>query len=179
MGNVLPVDPVLKFCALFAQEVSAIQWACRKLESKWGSLALVSPVYDFTETQFYEREMGAGLKKQLVVLEGLEAPEWLPGAKRQSNQWEQEYLSDHDSAVPRPLNMDPGYLTLTKLVLATTKDRDHRLYLGQGIYGEVTVHYKYGQWQNDRWTYPDYQRADYHQFLTECREYLKAQLKQS
>lgn len=177
MGILQPPDPVLKFCAIFAQKPESLEWARQRLEEQWGKIVKASPEFDFSETTYYQAEMGAGLKKQLLVFEGLEPPEWLPTAKLQSNQWEQDYRDSFPSEVERPLNIDPGYVTLAKLVLATTKDRDHRLYLGQGIFGEVTVHFKHGQWQNDRWTYPDFQRTDFQSFLTECREYLKLVLK--
>lgn len=178
MGELRNVDPVLMFSAVFAPTEGALDWAKEKMQQHWAPIALSSPVFQFTETEYYAAEMGAELLKQLVVLEPLQAPEWLPGAKRQSNQWEAEYQQLMETPDARPVNIDPGYVTLAKLVLATTKDRDHRLYLGQGIYGEVTLHYKHGQWTADRWTYPDFQRADYHLFLEQCREYLKSQKKQ-
>ena len=68
---------------------------------------------------------------------------------------------------------EPGYLTEAKLVLATTKDRDHRIYLHDGIYAEVTLNWVRGGWVNQRWTYPDYQRADFQEFFTKCRDYLR------
>jgi hypothetical protein len=68
------------------------------------------------------------------------------------------------------LNLDPGYLTAAKLVLASTKDHAHRLYLGQGIYGEVTLSYRQGHWQHREWTYPDYRRADFQDFFLRLRD---------
>jgi hypothetical protein len=73
----------------------------------------------------------------------------------------------------RPLNLDPGYITLAKLVLASTKDHAHRIYLSQGIYAEITLNYRAGSWQPLPWTYPDYRRSDFQEFFTNCREYLK------
>ena len=60
-----------------------------------------------------------------------------------------------------------------KLVLASTKDHAHRLYLAQGIYAEVTLYYKDRQWQHRDWTFPDYRREDYQQFFSACRELLR------
>jgi len=60
------------------------------------------------------------------------------------------------------------------LVLATTKDQQHRLYLGQGIYAEVTLAFRSRQWQPLGWTYPDYRRADFQVFFLTCREHLLA-----
>jgi hypothetical protein len=91
----------------------------------------------------------------------------------ETNQWEAEYAAASSHNEPRPLNLDPGYITLAKLVLASTKDHWHRLYLGRGIYAELTLHFRGGAWRSSDWTYPDYQRADFHQFFMRCRDYLK------
>ena len=64
------------------------------------------------------------------------------------------------------MNLDPGYITPAKLVLASTKDHAHRLYLADGIYAEVTLAFRGKQWQPLEWTYPDYRRADFQEFFT-------------
>jgi hypothetical protein len=87
--------------------------------------------------------------------------------------WEAEYQSLVRGPEQRPLNLDPGYITLAKLVLASTKDFAHRLYLGRGIYAEITLHFRSGAWQPTQWTYPDYRRPDFQRFFVECRESLK------
>ena len=100
----------------------------------------------------------------------------MPKIKHLTNNWEAEYADKNNSEqVVRPVNIDPGYITEAKLVLATTKDRDHRLYLADGIFGEVTLHFQRQQWQASRWTYPDYQTAEYHHFFSDCRKFLREQ----
>ncbi len=74
---------------------------------------------------------------------------------------------------PRPLNLDPGYIELGKLVLASTKDFAHRIYLGRGIFAEVTLQYKHHLWRHHEYTFADYRREDYQRFFSECREWLK------
>lgn len=179
MGQPLPHRPVLLFVALFSRHAAAFDWAREKLTAAYGPLALESSLFDFTETQFYEASMGSELKKRLWVFERTILPESLPALKLQTNAWEDEYRQSHGHAEARPLNLDPGYVTEAKLVLATTKDRDHRLYLADGIFGEVTLHYRQGTWQSRPWTYPDYQRPEYHQFLSQARELLRAKLRSS
>jgi hypothetical protein len=90
--------------------------------------------------------------------------------KLQTNDWEAEYARQGRHDDPRPLNLDPGYLTPAKLVLASTKDHAHRIYLARGIYAEVTLSFKDRQWRAHPWTFPDYRRADYQQFFSECRQ---------
>ncbi|MBN2578685.1 MAG: DUF4416 family protein [Pirellulales bacterium] len=78
---------------------------------------------------------------------------------------------------PRPLNLDPGYLTLGKLVLASTKDFVHRIYLRSGIYAEVTLFYKHHQWRHHEYTFADYRRTDYHRFFDQCRKRLHEKIR--
>ncbi len=177
MGSIEKPSPVLMFCAVYGQQPESLQWARLQMVKTWGPIALASTEMQFQDTSYYEATMGANLRKQLLAFHHLRAPEDLPPTKIQSNQWEKQYLESGTFDVQRPVNIDPGYVTLAKLVLATTKDRDHRLYLGQGIFAEVTLHYKHGQWRSDRWTYPDFQRPEYHQFLEQCRELLKGKLR--
>jgi hypothetical protein len=129
--------------------------------------------------------MGVPLIKRFFAFERLIDPARLPEIKCLTNAWERQYAEDVGrSATPsyvatRPLNLDPGYLELAKLVLASTKDHAHRIYLSQGIYAEVTLQYRLkAGWQPQPWTFPDYRRADYHEFFDRCREYLRGRLRE-
>jgi hypothetical protein len=137
-------------------------------------MALASETFDFRETSYYDASMGVGLWKQFFAFKCLIDPEQLVELKLQTNDWEAEYaaLAKHDKQ--RPLNLDPGYITLAKLVLASTKDHAHRIYVGRGIYAEITLKFRDGAWQASDWTYPDYRRPDFHEFFSRCREYLRA-----
>jgi hypothetical protein len=117
--------------------------------------------------------MGSDLKKRFWAIADPIDPGQLAAIKLTTNLWEAEYAGAGLHAEPRPLNLDPGYLTLAKLVLASTKDHAHRIYLGDGIYAEVTLAYRRGGWQAFDWTYPDYRREDYQAFFTHCRELLR------
>jgi hypothetical protein len=174
MGHASDHYPVLLFLAAFSRHDQALQWARQRSSEAWGDVALSSEVLPFNFTDYYEPSMGAGLKKVLLAFEGLIDPAQIAALKHQTNQWEDDYrrISGHPEA--RPLNLDPGYVTYAKLVLATTKDRDHRIYLGRGIFAEVTLHYQRGRgWISRDWTYADYRSDDYHDFLTRCRAYLR------
>jgi hypothetical protein len=173
VGEIRPSPPVLLILAAFSRYESALAWSRERAEQAWGPVALVSPPFEFRETQFYEATMGTGICKVFFAFENLIDAARLVEFKHLANAWEEEFSRRQSCSEPRPLNLDPGYLTEAKLVLATTKDRDHRVYLDRGIFAEVTLHYQGRQWQPSRWTYPDYCRADYHQFFTRCRDYLR------
>ena len=174
MGEVQPHRPVLLFFAIFSGNESALQWTRDAIETRFGKIALQSEYFEFTQTDYYAASMGTSLKKQLLAVEKLVDPADLAEIKHQTNTWEQDYADiDTVASVDRPLNIDPGYLTLAKLVLATTKDRDHRIYIGKGMYAEVTLHFQAKQWSQRPWTYPDYMTDEYHTFLNQCRNYLR------
>jgi hypothetical protein len=174
MGEIRAHLPVLGFLAAFSRHNEALAWARATAAAAWGPVELESPQMAFEETRFYESTMGPGLRKVLLAFERLIDPAELVPRKHQTNAWEEQYAREGHHAELRPLNLDPGYLSEAKLVLASTKDRDHRIYLDQGIYAEGTLYYRKGRWQHRPWTYPDYQRSDYHQFLAQCRDYLRA-----
>lgn len=173
MGDVREFRPVLRVMAVSSRHESAFSWAIEKATQHWGPLALQSDVFDFSETSYYTRTMGEGLQKQLLAFADLIPQDEVVESKLQSNGWESEFLESGTWEEQRPINLDPGYLTEAKLVLATTKDRDHRIFLRKGIFAEVTLFFQGNRWQNSRWTYADYKRADFHEFFDRCREYLR------
>lgn len=173
MGEICHHEPVLLIVGAFSRHDDALAWARDTCESHCGPIALASPFFEFQETRFYESSMGTGIRKVFWAFERLVDPASLIDWKHATNAWEEQLRGQHEYQESRPLNLDPGYLTEAKLVLATTKDRDHRISLDRGIYAEVTLIFQGHQWQPRPWTYPDYRRADYHQFFTRCREFLR------
>lgn len=178
MGNAHEPGPVLPLIVAFSRYDDALAWGRAECEKQWGGLGLVSPRFDFSETNYYAASMGAELQIEIWTADRLVSPTELVDLKLQTNDWEAAYakLGKHPEA--RPLNLDPGYVGLGKFVLASTKDHSHRLYLGRGIFGEVTLGFRQGEWISRDWTYPNYRRADYHQFLSRCRQRLVERLRE-
>jgi len=179
LGEILDHRDVLLLVATISRYEDALAWTETTLTKQWGPVAIASPAFSHDETTYYQATMGEGLKKQFFAFENLVAPNTIVEAKRQTNLLEQTYQQKNQFPEPRPLNLDPGYISEAKLVLATTKDRDHRIYLDRGIFAEVTLHFHRGQWQARPWTYPDYQREDFKAFFTQCRNYLRDRYKSS
>jgi hypothetical protein len=172
VGRIQPVSPVLLIIAASSRYAEAIEWATVQCAERYDPVALISAAFEFTETDYYAATMGSDLKKQFLAFERLVDPGVLPDIKIQTNQWEAEYAALGRHPESRPLNLDPGYVTPAKLVLASTKDHAHRIYLRDGIYAELTLSYRKHAWQPMDWTYPDYRRDDYQRFFTRCREWL-------
>jgi hypothetical protein len=171
MARPRPAKPVKLFAGLLSGDVDLLRRARQLLTRRWGPIDLASDFWPFDQTDYYTPEMGPGLQRWFLSFENLVPPDHLAEIKLETNALEQRLAEDCLLAdIPRPVNIDPGYVDLTKLVLATTKDRGHRIYLGHGIYAEVTLQYAHGTWQTLPWTYPDYTRPEYHAFFTRIRE---------
>ena len=173
MGEIHLHPPVMLVIAAFSRHEAALAWTRLCIENECGPIALESERFVHDETTYYEATMGSGLLKTFFACERRIDPTDIVELKHRAAAWEAEYRAASGWPEPRPLNVDPGYLTEAKLVLATTKDRDHRLYLGRGIFAEVTLHYHHGSWRERPWTYPDYRRPDYHRFFDQCRRWLR------
>ncbi|MFQ5805066.1 MAG: DUF4416 family protein [Phycisphaerae bacterium] len=169
-------QPVKLICGLLSGDIDLLKRARQLLVRRLGPVDLESDIWSFDQTDYYEEEMGPDLKRLFLGFERLSHPDALPGIKHETNAIEDQ-LAEQCAAleIARPVNLDPGYVDLGKLVLATTKDRSHRIYIGQQMYAEVTLHFTGGRWQSWPWTYPDYRRAEYHEFFVLVRERLRAQ----
>jgi len=121
------------------------------------------------DTHYYDEELGTPIQRKFLTFVRLIDPGELAAIKCFTNEVERFRARERGTQPDRPVNLDPGYLDAGRLVLATTKDRAHRIYLGQGIYAEVTLLYEKKAWQALPWTYPDYAAPTYHPFLTEAR----------
>lgn len=181
MGQLYSPLPVLPLVCAFSTNPAALDWVEQRARDYWGPVALASPRFEFAETNYYEASMGAGIRKCFWVFERLADPGKLAEWKLLSNQWEDELartpsLAGLESTVARPVNIDPGYITTAKLVLASTKDHAHRIYLERGIYAEITLMYRHRVWESHEWTFPDYRRADYQEFFSAARTYFKSRV---
>jgi hypothetical protein len=178
MGQPAEPSPVLPLLAAFSRYDEALAWARGRAVAAWGPLALESRPFEFDQTSYYDPTMGRGLRKVFFAFAGLADPAGLADWKLATNAWETEYAALGRHPELRPLNLDPGYLTLGKLVLASTKDFSHRIYLQRGIFAEITLYYRHHRWQHHEWTFADYRQASYHEFFLRCREHLHQQLRE-
>ncbi len=158
--------PVKVFAAVCYSAETAGQKALEQLEELLGAIVLKSERFlesDFTN--YYEAEMGATLNKYFIAFKNLMPAESLVDIKIKTNEFERKSLEKGQ----RTVNIDPGYLTEAKVVLATTKDYSHRLYLGRGIYGDLHLTYSKKSYRALPWTYPDYQQQTAIDFFNRLR----------
>jgi hypothetical protein len=175
MGQLRRALPVKLIVGLLGQDADVLRRARQKLVRRFGQTDLESDLIAFEFTDYYAREMGENLLRWFLSFSNVIQPDQLAEIKEFTNRLEAELAEQLLADVPRPVNIDPGYIDLGKLVLATTKDRAHRICIGPRVYAEVTLQYVQGAWQPSPWTYPDYQTPRYQEFLTAARVQLKAQ----
>jgi hypothetical protein len=169
---------VLLVVAAFGRHVEALRWGRERLEQTYGPVGLAGEPFAFTHTGYYEPTMGSGLTKQLLAFRDLVSPDCLPKVKRHTNALEAELAAAGTfEDAPRPLNLDPGILTLGKFLLATTKDQAHRIYLRDGIFAEVTLRFEAGAFEPWPWTYADYREPAVRAFLGQAREFYRERLR--
>ena len=173
MGEIQPTRPALLLFSAFSRYPAALEWAVQRAVKNYGAIGLQSEKFSFTETDYYDESMGVDLLKMFFVFDRPFDLGTLPTIKNETNRWEQEYREQAGHAEARPLNLDPGYISESKLVLASTKDHSHRIYLNDGIYAEITLHFHHKSWQPLPWTYPDYRRTDFQEFFARCRSHLR------
>lgn len=132
---------------------------------RFGATEFTHGPLPFAFTDYYDAEMGPHLIKQYLSFERLIDRTDLPDLKL----WTNDLEAGCSVEGRRRVNIDPGYLTNDKLVLATTKDFFHRIYLDKGIYAEVTLHFRKGSYRHFSWTYPDYREPEVQTFLMKAR----------
>lgn len=180
MGQKLyPPSPVKLIVGMLCASEQLLSQAELEMASLWGDIDVRSEIMDFTFTRYYAAEMGAKLLRQFVSFSRLIPPEALARIKHQSNALEESLGQTElgkSLGVDRPINLDPGYVEPSKLVLATTKNYSHRIYIGESMYAEATLHFHRGKWSSWPYTYPDYGSGAYDGFLSEARGILVEQL---
>lgn len=152
MGKIkIPLNVKLFSSIIFNNETTLFN-AKNILTGEFGEIDFESDILSFTHTIYYNKEMGDNLKRQFFSFKNLIQPDYITDVKIFTNKVESNFLKNAN----RSVNIDPGYITLGKMVLATTKDYSHRVYIKDGIYAEATLRFFKGSYSPFSYTYPDY-----------------------
>lgn len=172
MSQPQPAQPAKLVVALLLGDKGLLPDITRLLQRTLGELDMVSPWLDFEYTHYYTAEMGSPLYRRVLVFKNLIPQRQLADIKCSTNQVEQT-LAEQGR---RRVNIDPGYLLYERFVLATGKNYAHRIYIGEGIYADLTLIFQEGGYQPLPWTYPDYRAPEMHTFLLQVRRKYGADL---
>ncbi|MDR1401281.1 MAG: DUF4416 family protein [Endomicrobium sp.] len=176
MGVVGTPGKAKLFCGVIYCGEEVKQRSFAVLEEKLGKIDLISDVITFNFSNYYNSEMGNGLKRFWISFRKLISVDRLAEMKISTNFIENNFTLDGK----RRINIDPGYIGLANVILATTKNYSHRIYISSGIYAEVTMIYnRRGGFVRLPWTYPDYLSKTATEFLLKVRSCFVRQLEKS
>jgi len=176
MAEIKKPQKVLPIVGLIFIQEFGVEAVLRELQHELGDGVMRSDILRFTHTHYYDKEMGSNLLRQWCVFTHLIVPDMLIQLKHKTNNIEKHYLNDRGG---RKINIDPGVISLGNLILASTKNYSHRIYLGNGIYGEVTLIYENKTFKPLAWTYPDYREKVAVEFFEKARDTVKQKLGES
>lgn len=171
MGKLVRQKNVKLITSIIFKVEESLNAAEKRLMRFYGPFETLQKILPFDYTDYYRGEMGSGLKRKLVCFKRLVDKEKMAGIKLNTNRIE-DRLSIQGR---RTVNIDPGYVTEAKLVLLTTKDYTHRIYIGRGIFAEVTLFFKDGSFRGWPWTYPDYASDELRSYFNKVRELYMAE----
>jgi Domain of unknown function (DUF4416) len=169
MGTLRDPKSAKYFAGLLSSDIALLNSVEADLTAILGFVDLRSEILPWNASKFYEDEMGPGLLRRFVSFCQLVSPGKLAEIKVETQKVERQYRSRGREGTGRRVNIDPGYLEAGKVILASTKNAGHRIYLKSGIYGETTLLYYDGAFQACSHTYPDYLWAETLSFLTSVR----------
>ena len=173
MGKIAPVKPVKLVIGFIFKEKQAFDKAKCMLLARFGEADFESEPFVFKRTDYYRDEFGEGLTRVFLSFKKCIKPQQISRIKILTNKIEEKLSCDSK----RLVNIDPGYLDLAKLVLASTKNYVHRIYLDRGIYAEITLFYQDKSFRDWQWTYPDFRSEDYLRIFNHIRELYAKQTK--
>ncbi len=173
MGEVKPFSPVKLIMGVLSTQAEHLGDLYALLEQRFGPIEEITQPVPFTFTNYYDEEMGSSPERFFIIFKNLINPEELATCKQETNKLEKRF-ADRGK---RTINLDPGILSAENLILATTKNRGHRLPLAQGIYGEVTLMFSKKTFQSFPWTYADYGSDAFKQLFVRIRQAYLTQLK--
>jgi len=157
MGKIKDPSSVKLIAGFIFRDEGLFAEASACLRRRFGKTDFESPALTFNYTDYYEKEFGTGLIRRFLGFEKPIDPGIIAEIKIFTNKVEDKFARRGC----RRINIDPGYVDLSKLILATTKDYSHRIYLKKGIYAETTLIYQGKSFRECPWTYPDYRTPEY------------------
>jgi hypothetical protein len=173
MGEVKLPPPVIFFTSIIFSNSGMLSQVEAEVCEFLGPVDRRTDVIPFSQSDYYCKEMGPNLNRYFLLFEPLKPRDHLAAIKGATNKVEE----NHGLLKKRSVNIDPGYIALEHMVLATTKGYNHRIYIGSGIFADLTLVFENGTYRSLPWTYPDYGSMEFISLLNSWREYYKGLLR--
>jgi hypothetical protein len=175
MGIIRTPDAVKPFMGILTSIPETVPKAEEQLTALFGPVDSRSEPFLFDLTHYYDDAMGTPIYRYFLSFAALINPSTIANIKIKTNDIESGFAREYPQ-VQRPINLDPGYVELSKIVLASTKNFYHRILVSEGIYAEVTLHFEKGEWRSFPWTFPDFKTDRYHPYFLSLRDMYRKQL---
>ncbi|MBI5416713.1 DUF4416 family protein [Candidatus Poribacteria bacterium] len=172
MGEIRKTDEVKLVIPTLYSDEKKFKNIFNELINIYGEVDYISPLINFNYSDYYIKEMGSSISRVIYSFKKLINSDELANIKTRTNELESFGIIDSK----RSVNLDPGYMELAKLILATTKNFSHRIYIGKGIFAECTLVFRKNTFISWEWTYPDYRTLEYIKIFNNIREIYKKQL---
>ncbi|MBU4350162.1 DUF4416 family protein [bacterium] len=183
MGKIFLPKPAKLIISMITSDKYLFGLYKEVLIKKFGEVDIESNAQPFNFTDYYEEEFGQNLMQKLFSFSTLIRQDELAEIKIITNSLENDNIDKNIKTnithPKRKINLDPGYITLNKYILASTKDGPSRIYLNQGIYAEITLRFINKSFVPCEYTYPNYKTNEYINFLNSVRQRYKLQLKEN
>jgi len=173
MGRIKKQPPVKLITGFIFKDGEYFCKAKQGLRKSFGEIDFESQEIPFNHTDYYQKEFGHSLKRKFISFKRLITPQSIVETKIITNRIEVRLSKDS----LRRINIDPGYIDMAKLVLASTKDFRHRIYLNKGIFAEIALFYQNKSFRPWEWSYPDYRTQEYFEIFNQIRKIYASQIK--
>ena len=167
--------PVLRLCSCLTAEPELLTTVESELVRAYGEVALRSPAFPFDTSDYYREEMGEGLERHWLCFQEPFGAEQLPEFRLTTGRIEAKLAADGN----RRVNLDPGYLDLGKLVLASLKEAPDKIYMGRGVWAHTCLQFRWGEFTAPDHSFPDFQDGRFNTFMLKARNLYKVFLQRT
>jgi hypothetical protein len=173
MSQAVEPAPVLRMCSCLTGDRGLLPAVERKLVHAFGEVALKSPAFPFDGSDYYREELGDPIERFWYCFAALCGAELLPDVRRTTGRIEASFAADGK----RRVNLDPGYLDLGKLVLASLKQAPDKIYMGRGVWAHTCLRYRFGELTAPDHSFADFRDGRFNGFMLEARKLYKTLLR--
>jgi len=154
--------------SIIYSSIDALADALKLLERQFGRVQ-----YETIETTYsattYAEEMGDSLQRRFFSFEKPVERDRLPQIKTACQKIEKQFGDHVDDFTFRTVNLDPGILTPDNLVMASTREYNHRIYLSDGVFADLVLVFAKGRFVRMPWTISDFYHGEAIEFFLRVR----------
>jgi len=136
--------------------MDALADCLKTLERRFGRVEFETAEIPCANGERYREEMGAELYRRFFSFEQPVPRSSLASVKGICHKIEPNFADRVEDFHFRTVNIDPGIMTVSSLVMASHHEYGHSVYLTNGVFGELTLVWSNGRFVRLPWTDPDF-----------------------